>query len=549
MLEITASTLERFYRVAQLRTPPGPAAGPQSRSCYYTFHYDGSNELGFWWTDCQTTFFIKLPVKPRDGTPWIVSVRASDYPICATKSSKQVPRSSEEAAQEGHSGFDAVLRYLPEIMRAKPAGQQNETGGFLFKGTPRVTLSVDLKSVFRTLDGRKKVLLRMNWEKPETLVTVTANTPTGKRDIVLRDWEKLDGRYYGYLEHDFQLTDMLAEDGPQAKLRLHVLRKLLRFLARGQKKQDPGDHGQRLTLFQDACAMGAHHAHRGGVVMLAAKGPPLPSHVQLDKGTAETIAKWLMVVSQDTELKADTIVLVDLTATKKPRYEFRDPTGRYRLWVSAARRSFLRLPVDRILSVQPRFALKVNRKELQNNAKMLGALSYDRALICRVVAGSDGACQIHLEAKHDESHSHGVLDAVLHASEGEVFTGWSFIVSARDVLCALGHFSAKEVFLVSRPSPVQTAGERQLDYGGRQLAICAAKPTEADWKAPIAAAFVRITPTPAAVEGTTTAHQAHGSTDDTPPSGPAPQSLPVVEAPRSNGAENDARDSDRGGEE
>lgn len=114
---------------------------------------------------------------------------------------------------------------------------------------------MDLKGVFRTLDGRKKVPLRVNWEKPETMVTVTANTSAGKRDVTLKDWEKLHATFYGYLEPDFPFTDMLAEDGPQVKVRLHRLRKLLRFLAKGRKGQDSDDHGQILTLFRDAYAM------------------------------------------------------------------------------------------------------------------------------------------------------------------------------------------------------------------------------------------------------------------------------------------------------
>jgi hypothetical protein len=495
MLELTALVLERFYHVGQLRTPPGPAAGPESRARDYTLHYDGRNELGFWWTDYETTLFTKMPVKSRDGTPWIVSVRASDYPLRATRSGKRMPGSMDETTKAFYGGFDSLLRYLPEVMRAKPPGQHNLTGGFLFTGTPPLTLTVDLKQVFRTLNGRKKVPLRVSWEKPETLVTVMANTFAGKREVMLRDWEKLHGTFYGYLEQDFQLIDMLAEDGPQVKLKLHAFRRLLRFLAKGRTQEDLNEHGQRVTLFPDAYAMGADAVHRGGVVMLAAKGPRLPADVLLHKGAVETIAKWLLTVSQDTELKTGVVVMTDLTATKKPRYGFRDPTGRYRLWVSAARTPFLRLPVDRILAILPRFAIEVNRGDLQKNAKMFGALSYDRALVCRVVGGSDGKCQIHMEAKHDDSHSHGLLDAVLHAGEGEVFTGWSFTVSARDILCALGHFSAKEVFLVSRPS-VQSPDARQLDYGGRQLAICAAKPTGADWKTPIVAAFVRIVPEP-----------------------------------------------------
>ena len=248
-------------------------------------------------TDNRTAIFSKLPVAPRDRTPWTVSVTASIYrePTTlggkqpakkATKDNEKPTDSGKKKAFDGE--MDPRLKYLPEIMQWSTVEQQNTTGGFLSPRPRSATLTVDLKNAFRTLEGRQKVYLWFDWEKPEAVVIRTVQTFEGRKDVSQMEYEKLHDPLKGYLEHDCPLADMLVEQGPRAKVNIRALWQALR-LAKGPKGRDVNDRTKSCTYFQDGYAMATDSSRRGNAVVLVVKGPRLPFGVTVPRATRKRL--------------------------------------------------------------------------------------------------------------------------------------------------------------------------------------------------------------------------------------------------------------------
>ena len=204
------------------------------------------------------------------------------------------------------------------------------------------------------------------------------------------------------------------------------------------------------------------------------------------------------MVSKDLGPEVSEVEITDLTATSRPRYCFRDPTGKHWLWISAMSRPFQRAVIDPTLAITPRFAVQLNRRSLWLDANLLGRDAEERRLVCAVLNDETGAHKFHVRANSTQpSPNWGVLDSTLHVAAESSFAGWTFSVLARDLIVALVHFSAKEILLVSRPVAQGSSVPGQPDHGWGWLEIRpATDASDAAWTTPGPQAFLRIMPPP-----------------------------------------------------
>lgn len=518
MIELTGKTLRLFYRLAQLRKAPSHVAGPLSRPRYFTLHYAGNNDLGFWWTDNQTTLFCNVPVMSRSCTPWIVSVTAGSIYKPPKKpgdkrkreqgnltkgkarkkpsGGKQPANPSEgSATMPNYGALLPLLKDLPEIAKPRSIvlGPDTIVDMRSLRARP-ITLKVDLKGAFRTLQGQKKVSLHIDWEKPAVGVKWKLTAIGGRKEVTIRDFEKFHAHLRGYLEPDFAPAEMLTKQGPQAKVDIHLLQKSLRFLAKGPKGQDVNERTRTCTLFQDGRAMAADSPACGDLVILATNGLRLPFDITIHKSDVETLARWLRVVIKDLGPRAKRIDILDFSTTNTPRYCFRDPSGKHWLWIPAISRPFLRAAIDPTLATTSRFALRVNRHRLEMDANLLGLGAEEQRLVCTLLKDTT-ECRLHVRSHSttERSPSENTLEAMLHAANGTSVTGWSFSIKTLSLVSALQKFSTKEVLLISRPAARSHGDPSEPDRGGTWLEVRAATRkgslTDIDPQA-----FVRITP-------------------------------------------------------